>query len=655
MTATRDDGDTRGGVTLRAVLLSFALLALLTPVVFYVELAWNKAQFFVGVPAMAPVVVLFALTGAMSLPFFRRAGLTRRELLVVYVILLVAGPIISHSVMVWMLCKTVSYYYMGRADVSWQAVFLKEVPAWFAPTDRKAIEGFFEGHAGVPWALWAWPLAAWGAFMLCTFLSSFCVIALVQRQWVGGERLSFPFAQIPLEIVREAPSSRGEGVARLPVRAAFWFGLGVSFAIAFVNGLSTRYPSVPAIPLGPVPIMQWQRVGPLAGLGEIDLVLWPWMIAIAYLVPKELSFSTWFFWLANVALTVAAIAAGATPERPEEWFGSTFPAPRYQGGGAVLALAVWALWIARGHLAHALKAAVGRSGEAADRDEPLPYRWAAIGLAIAFAGMVYFGWAAGCRLLVSLILMGSIIAYYVMWAKLRAETGMGFLPFPLEIQNAMVVPLGTAAFTVREYITMMSTRWAFFPGFNLSYEVCTGTALESLKIADAAGINRRRLTAAMAAGVALAMVMAGAYFLTGIYRHGFFGLSAATTYSWLGHQSMNDGYRITEPLMNPQGTDANGLIAMVAGAAVAVFLGMMRLRFWWWPFHPIGYMAAMCWGLHWYYMPFFVGWALKTLVIRYGGLRLYRATVPVAVGVILGDMLNSGLWAVVALVTQGRV
>jgi len=81
----------------------------------------------------------------------------------------------------------------------------------------------------------------------------------------------------------------------------------------------------------------------------------------------------------------------------------------------------------------------------------------------------------------------------------------------------------------------------------------------------------------------------------------------------------------------------------------------MRLRFWWWPFHPIGYIAANCWGMHWNYMPFFLGWLFKSLVIRYGGLRLYRTTVPLAIGLIVGDLVNQGIWSIVAIATQGRV
>jgi hypothetical protein len=102
--------------------------------------------------------------------------------------------------------------------------------------------------------------------------------------------------------------------------------------------------------------------------------------------------------------------------------------------------------------------------------------------------------------------------------------------------------------------------------------------------------------------------------------------------------------------MNP-----DGIIAMGAGAVMAVVLGAMRLRFYWWPFHPIGYLAANCWGWNWYLTPFVLGWLGKVLVVRYGGLRLYRQTVPLAVGLIVGDMLNRGLWVMVALVTRGTV
>jgi len=78
---------------------------------------------------------------------------------------------------------------------------------------------------------------------------------------------------------------------------------------------------------------------------------------------------------------------------------------------------------------------------------------------------------------------------------------------------------------------------------------------------------------------------------------------------------------------------------------VAIGLGMLRLRFWWWPLHPVGFLAAQSWGMHWYYGPFFMGWVAKALVTRYGGLRVYRQTIPLAVGLVVGDLLGKVMWS----------
>jgi hypothetical protein len=46
-------------------------------------------------------------------------------------------------------------------------------------------------------------------------------------------------------------------------------------------------------------------------------------------------------------------------------------------------------------------------------------------------------------------------------------------------------------------------------------------------------------------------------------------------------------------------------------------------------------------------VPLFIGWLLKSITIKYGGLRLYQKTVPLAIGVIVGDRLSEILGALV--------
>lgn len=642
------------GITPRAVALAFILLVLLAVAGFYGELVYSATfTFSAGAPAMAPLFMLFLLTLLNPAP--GRLGLralTRRELLAIYSIVLIGSPLISHGILPWLLPYTIAQQYLSRAIPEWQTSYLPAVPSWFGTTDLAAAEGYFQGHMAVPWALWLTPLAAWLSFFVALFGATLCLVVLLRRQWITHERLAFPIAQVPLEMVKGssgAPGARG----RLPAGWPFWIGFTIPCVIGVINELSSVFPAIPGIPISGATVMQSPGTGPLAGIGTIVLDLTPWEIAIAYLIPKELSFSCWFFWFVRVALTVAAIGFGATPEPPEGWYGSGFPAPHHQGGGAVIAVALWTLWTARRHLSRALRLAVRPRAEALE-GEPLAHRWAVLGLFICFVYLVGFCVAAGTRPLVAAAMVGLIVTYYVVWARLRAETGLGFISFPFRVDEMLVVPTGSAIFRLREIIMLYDLRWAYYPGSCQSSETLTGNALDAFKIADVARIRPRPLLRVMAAGFLLSLAVTTYVILTGMYHYGFQN-TRANTGGWLGPQLLYIGGRIFEKITTPTTFDLNAVIAVLVGGIVTIGLGMLRFRFWWWPFHPIGYLAASCWGMHIFWMPFFVGWLLKMLAVRYGGLRLYRRTMPLAIGLIVGDFINQGLWVAVSVATGGKV
>ncbi len=653
-----DRGQPRGGVTRRAVLLALLLLLLLGILSFYVEMAWGKSwagggwSFSSGAPAVVPAATLFLLTVLMALPWLRRRGLSRRELLVVYCMLLVGTPAVSHAVLAWLLVRVIAFHYGAQAQPHWQTHFLHLVPTWWSPSNLDTVENFFQGHASVPWGEWAVPLAAWSSFAFGVFLTTFCLMSLLQRQWITHERLTFPLAAVPLEMVRD-PEGGGRRAGRFPIAPVFWLGALIAFGLAFLSTLSTKIPALPSISLFLYDIIPWQRVGPLAGLGGLTLVFWTWMIALAYLIPADLSFSLWVFTVIRLLLTVAAIAAGATPQRPEDWYGSSFPAPVFQGTGAVLALAVWVLWVARKHIARAIRVAVSRQSGSADAEEPLSYRFAFLGLLLATAYLVYFLWISGLRVWVGLLLVLLTIGYFTVWARLRAENGMAFICFPCDIDHMLGVQLGNRAFRPIETVAMVTLRWVYRPGFSVSSEIFPGSALEAFKIADSARLDTRRLAKAVLLGFAFAWVTGVVIVLAGMYRYGWFGLSCSSG-GWLGPMAINDGgYIVTR--LDPSKPDYNAVIGVLSGAAVTIGLGVMRLRFWWWPLHPVGYLASNTWGAQWWFIPFFIGWVAKVLVTRYGGLRLYRSTIPFAVGLIVGDLLNGMVWAFIQVLARGAL
>jgi hypothetical protein len=555
-------------------------------------------------------------------------------------------------VLFYVIPKAILYYQVARANPAWEAAFVRRVASWYAPTSELARNGFFLGKSQVPWREWALPMAAWSSFMIALFAATVCLLALLQRQWITHERIAFPLAQVPLETVREGGSGEGDRAARLPGSRLFWIGVATAGLIGFTNSLSAIYPSVPSIPVAWLPLLRWQKIGPMAGIGEIDLNLWPWFMGLIFLLPKEVLFSCWFFFLLRIALHVVAIAAGATPQQPDEWYGSTFPAPYHQATGATIALGCWALWTARHHFARVLRTAIRRRPSREEAEEPIPYRAAVIVLVLSLAWMAGFCWLSGCRVTFAIVLVVSLVGSYVVYARVRAETTL--TPSVLDHGSVLTLVGGSAVLRPKEIVTLFTMRWATFQAPSDTFAACSLNSIDSYKIADSACLEKRWLTGGFGLIFLIALGVGIFVFLTGIYRVGYFDTAAGAAPWWPSWQSrVGDPSTIYAWITTPTTTDVGGAIATAGGASVCLLLGLLRLRFWWWPLHPIGYIIANGWGVEWYTVPFFVGWAVKSLVIRYGGLRLYRATVPLAVGLIIGDTLNQGLWPVIKLVTRG--
>ncbi|MBC7327283.1 hypothetical protein H5T87_04115, partial [bacterium] len=78
-----------------------------------------------------------------------------------------------------------------------------------------------------------------------------------------------------------------------------------------------------------------------------------------------------------------------------------------------------------------------------------------------------------------------------------------------------------------------------------------------------------------------------------------------------------------------------------------LFLGLMRYRFTWWPFHPLGYAAANTVTMNFLWFSFFLGWLCKVTAVKVGGLRAYRKALPFFLGLIMGEVIGNGFWAIV--------
>ncbi len=636
------------GVTWRAVAIGLVFIAVLAVAGFYIEMVLHLAyDFNTQSPPVAPLGVFFIVVLLNLAAAKRWSGLSRRELLVVYAMVTIGAPVIAHGTMLWMLCISIGQREYARTMVDWPNAFFQYVPPWFAPTDPAAVDGFFRGQSAVPWALWFQPLVVWGLFFFALYSANMCLLVIFRRQWVTNERLSFPVATVPLEAVRAG----SDGVGRFSAAGAFWIGFGVVFFLGLMFRLSSIVPAIPAIPLDDYVLVPWQVTGPLAGIGDFTLNFSPMLIGLSYLIPKELSFSVWFFWYVRVAETVAAIAGGVTPMRPQDYWGTDFPAPYYQGGGAVIALGVLAFWSGRHHLRQAFRAAIRGRSEEEGVEAPLGYRLALVGLALSMAYMVVFCLAAGSRVLVAVLLVSLILAYHMVWARLRAENGMSFIGFPFTVGSVMQEPLGTSVLQPKEIVTINAMSWTYWPGWGEGCEVITGASLDAIKISDSARIRQRPLIAAVSVGVLFALAVGMYVVLTGTYQRGFWNFDILYS-SWIPVVMRNLGQSNYDAVTSPGHFSPPITSYLVGGMVFTFLLAAMRTRFWWWPLHPVGYLAANVWGTQSWWCPMFIGWLVKALAIRYGGLKLYQKTMPAAIGMILADRLLSFAWPLVVALAR---
>jgi len=86
------------------------------------------------------------------------------------------------------------------------------------------------------------------------------------------------------------------------------------------------------------------------------------------------------------------------------------------------------------------------------------------------------------------------------------------------------------------------------------------------------------------------------------------------------------------------------------GVILTSVMLVCRLRFIWWPFHPLAYPLSANGNFAKLWFPVFLAWFIKLLLLRHGGVRAYRQALPVFFGVMLGEFLMGTIWAVIGLI-----
>jgi hypothetical protein len=316
-----------------------------------------------------------------------------------------------------------------------------------------------------------------------------------------------------------------------------------------------------------------------------------------------------------------------------------------QGAGAFFAIALFSLWGARRHLANVARKAVGRDAALRDDDEPLSYRTAFFGFLAACAGLIAFVALGGMAWPLAALFFVLYLLMILTVTRLRAEAGpmLNYGPDFNPHQMMALVP-GTRAWDARDLTVFSYLQW-----FDTDYRtVAMPQQMEGFKMVEATGGSLRSAARWMMAAGALAAVSAFVSVLALYYHYG------ATTSSgdneWRFYNGRAPFEMLKSWLESPTQSDPVRVEWMGLGFLIAAALIKGRASFFWWPFHPAGFaMAHAGYTMPWVWFPTLLGWGAKALLLRYGGMKVYRLCIPFFVGLVLGDIVVACLWSLIGV------
>lgn len=619
------------GVSLRCVLIGLALL--------WPNAWWLYQMAVVKWNGFPTSISLFFNSILFLLLFIALNGVLRRiaprlmfsqvELLTIYVILNIGSCLIGHDMLQVLVPVMVHPYAMATPENGWAKLILPYMKPWLSVSNHGAVSAFYEGHASfLAWENLRWwliPLAAWSAFTLALVLSMLCLVVLLRKQWTDSERLTYPLVQLPLDMTAPgAPLFR----SRL-----MWTGFAVAGAIDLWNGLTFFRPELPMIPIKTLELTPLFSTHPWDAVGTIPIRFYPFALGLGILLPVDLLFSCWFFFLSwKTQYVVSAAYALDTPGAPYV---------TEQSFGGYIGIAVFSLWMARRHIMRVLRGLVDWKRDLEDRSEPVSYRTASLGFIVGTLFMIGFAYFAGMRLWIGVCFFAIYWLLALSITRMRAELGPPAHDLHFSGPDHVLATVIGPAHVDKPTLNALTQ----FFWFNRAYRsLPMPFQLESYKMAQEARISYRGLTWAIVAATVVGIASSFWAILTLCYKYGAGANVGPPNIPLLfGNEAYLrlDGWLKAAP---DAGAQFNSSAGIVVGLLVTLLLNTLRTRLLWFPFHPVGYAVSSSWSMDMLWFPLFTAWVLKLLIVRYGGLRLYRKALPFFMGLILGECVVGGLW-----------
>jgi hypothetical protein len=603
--------------------------------------------------AFAAVLLLLAVANPLLSVFNRKWRLNSREVLLIWSMTAVSSGLAYTGLMrTFILNITTPGWLNTFEDIG------KEIspyaPSSLLPGGPDFIRTLYNGLDGglemgwidilsrIPWHAWFAPFLLWALFLFLVYSASLGVVGLFSHQWLENEKMNFPLVQVPVTLSKAADVE--DALSAFFRNKYFLVGLWIPILLHGFNGLHTYYPEIPELPTVLLAQPYIPREGILAGLYKMKIYIIPAFIGFAFLASKQISFSFWFFFLlggifpgllGTLGWKIPSASIGTV-------FGPTLTrVEEMQTIGAVTVFFLFIVWLARYHLLAVFRSLLGKKtdngqfhGLLSPQVSVFLFSGGLVGAGIwlSFFGMDF--WSAVIFLAVCFI--SQLVA-----SRVICQGGIPYFTLVLAPSDGFLSFFGTHSLQASTLFLGAVVQKIAFVDFR---ESLIPFLFQSSKLSDGSHPRRRFLwgiVLAMICGVLVTFVAMLALY----YKFGISGLPD----SWAVESTRKVHESAAFLIKHPEDVNQWAIIFSIVGGAFMLFLVMGYHLFVWWPLHPIGYLTTYGSAMQILWFGFFIGWLCNSLVLRYGGVKLYAEVKRLFIGLVVGDMVMAIFWLVVGI------
>ncbi|MGQ9611104.1 MAG: DUF6785 family protein [bacterium] len=577
------------------------------------------------------IIILIVITNHIWKKLFIKNILKSEEILTIYIILSMSTAVAGTDMLQVLIPMLGHPYWFATPENEWESLFFRYLPKWLTVPDKSILRDFYEGQSTFYTVerikVWILPLVSWTFFLLFLILIMICINIFIKKQWIERERLSYPIIHIPCSIV-------GFGGSKLFSNKMFWIGFCLAGGIDLYNGMAYLFPSLPFFHIK-YEISHLFPMKPWNAMGWTNFALFPFAIGLGYMIPVDLSFSCWFFFLFTKMQRIITSHFG---------YGyKGFPYIREQSFGAYMGICFFALYIGRKHILSVLQK-VFRKKYNESYEEIRTYRLAIFGFIVSSIFILIFCLNSGMSIK---WIFGFFTLYFLLSlsiTRMRAELGVP--AHDLHLMDPSVVL--TTTFGSRHIGSANLTMFSLFYFFNRAYRSHPMPhSLEGFKIAEQMRIKDLGLFYAMLLGTIIGIISALWILVDGFYKLGASARISGYAISAFGREPYD---RLQNWLVYPSSPNHLAELFMFIGFLFTIILLILRTQLIWWKIHPLGYALADDYSMQWLWASLFLSWLLKSSILKYGGVKQYRHTIPLFIGLILGEFTIGSIWSIIGII-----